>query len=198
MRKILLTLLALSLLSGCSVTALTMKATKPLIQSTFIAVMDEPDLTIAKSAIESDLKLLDGVLEERPNDRELLTLSAMGFFAYSYAYVEEDSAARAVILYDRSKGYAVRGLITFGFDTTVLGRSVEEIEKELSKLPKGADPFVFWYALSSAMKIMQTLDKTASLADLPRAEAMMRRVRNRDFNVFLWRSAIILRGIAGI
>jgi len=171
-------------LTGCSMTSLTMKATKPLIRNAFLEVMDEPDLTIARTAIESDLKLLDGVLRERPNDRELLTMSAMGTFAYSYAYADDDSSQRAKLLYQRSMEYALRGLKTYGFEASTMNAPVEKIEQEIAKLPTQADPFLFWYSLSSAMNIMLSLDNPNRLADLPRIEAIMKLVRSRDSTYF--------------
>ncbi len=164
--------------------SITVKATKPLIRSTFTEVMDEPDLVIAKTSVESNLKLLDGMLHDQPKDRELLELAAMGYFAYSIAFVEDDSAARAMAIYERSKGYAARGLATFGYDTALLRATPDEIASSIERLPAKATPFVFWFGLSSAMRIMLAIDNTELLADLPRVENMMQLVRMRDSTYF--------------
>ncbi|MCK5739599.1 hypothetical protein KAH55_10470, partial [bacterium] len=83
------------LLSGCSMQKLTMKAMDPVIDGSMQALFAESDLGIARSAIEVDLKLLDGMLVNQPKNRKLLFFAAQGYTSYALGFVEDESVERA-------------------------------------------------------------------------------------------------------
>lgn len=79
---------------GCSITRLTIGATSGIIEGSFEAMNRETDLQIAAQAIPADLKLLDGLLMEAPDNRNLLLLGAQGYASYALGFVEDSSVAR--------------------------------------------------------------------------------------------------------
>ena len=58
-------------------------ASRPMIDGAMQALMSETDLELARSGFESNLKLIDGFLELKPNDYELLTLATQGYAGYA-------------------------------------------------------------------------------------------------------------------
>ena len=174
-----------------------MKAAKPLISSTFSVLLDEPDLAIAKTSIEADLKLLEGILQHRPRDRALLEKAALGYFAYAFAFVEDIDTMRAQALYRRSRGFALRGLAASGFDTTAVYGPLEGLDSAIMNADRKAVPFAFWMALSWGMETFLRLDDPLLLADLPRAEALMRFVRHTDSSYFFGGAPLFFGALNG-
>ncbi|MDK9699200.1 MAG: TRAP transporter TatT component family protein [bacterium] len=163
---------------------IAMKATKPLISATFSQILDEPDLMIAKSAVESDLKLLEGILVHRPKDRELLELAALGYTAYAMAFAEDDDPVRASELYQRGRMYAKRGLCTYGVTDSLFILPPEQLERKLAKLPSSANGLIVWGGLAWGLQIIQSLDNPELIADLPRVTTMVNLIRERDSTYF--------------
>lgn len=181
------TLILISLLffmSGCSFTSMTMKATKPLISSTFDQVMNESNPELAKSAIESHIKLLEGILVHRPRDQELLTYASMGYAAYALGYIEDDSTELAIEFYERSVKFALKGLRNYGVSEESAHGDLEKFEHIVSQLPKKAAPLLFWASLSWSLESFLSLENPNSLANLTRAEVMMKRVVELDSTYF--------------
>ena len=85
---------------------------------------DDPELV--KDALPFALKLIEGLLEQRPEHRGLLLAAAGGFTQYAYAFIQQDAEEleeqdvtaalemrnRARRLYLRARDYALRGLET--------------------------------------------------------------------------------------
>lgn len=108
---LLLLLFTLVIIPGCSIQKLAIRSTGSVLDASFEALMAEDDLELAKTAIESDLKILEGFLNIDSSNKELLLLAAQGFASYALGFVEDEDPARAVKLYERSRRYASRWLM---------------------------------------------------------------------------------------
>ncbi|NIT61833.1 MAG: lipoprotein, partial [Aliifodinibius sp.] len=78
MRKLLLLLSSLILLSGCSLQKIALNTTTGLFSYGIEAIYAEPDLEIAETAVASNLKLLEGFHRADPQNETLLQILTQG------------------------------------------------------------------------------------------------------------------------
>lgn len=179
-------LLALSLFAvqGCSITQLTIGATGGIIKGAFEAMNRETDLKIASQAIPGDLKLLDGLVLEDPNDQSLLLLGAEGYTSYALGFVEDSSASRASLFYMRARDYGLRILFRNGDFKKNFKGDLADFQKALDEFGRDDVPAVFWTANAWGNYINLNRDNVDALSDLPKAEAMMKFVLRYDPSYF--------------
>ncbi len=158
----------------------TIWATRPLIFSSMDALMSETDLELAKTAMEANLKLLDGLLEVDPDNRELLTLAAQGYTGYALMFVEDENPARAGALYQRAKNLGLRALAQRGRAFLKGDFNARQLAGLTKRLKEEDIPAAYWTAAAWSSSI--SLDRTspASVAELPRALGLMQWVYDRE------------------
>ncbi len=133
------------------------------------SIFEECDPDLAKEAIPANLKLLEGILKNDPENPEILRLLSMGFCGYSLLFVEsDDNRERASKLYYRATVY---GLKAVGFS-----ENPEKINKEvLEYLFNGLDDkglnSLLWATVSWSSWINLNLDKPAAIAQLGMAQS---------------------------
>lgn len=178
---VLLAVLLLVGVNGCGVRQMVVRsATAPIIDGGFSAMMAEEDLVLAKTALESNLKLIEGLLVSDPDNSKLTLLASQGFTAYSLGFVEDEDPGRAVKLYKRGRDYGNRWLVQeYGIDLLAID-SFSEFEHAVEELPVDAVPGVFWMANSWASSLLLSLNDISAISNLPRVEAMMRFVLEHD------------------
>ena len=71
--------LLLFLLSACSLDRFVIRQTATLLDYGVIALYEEGDLQIARTALESNIKLLEGMIKGDPDNRELRLLTSQQF-----------------------------------------------------------------------------------------------------------------------
>jgi predicted anti-sigma-YlaC factor YlaD len=177
----------LPLLSGCSIKRLAVNQVGNALAgsgSTF-ASDDDPDLV--KAAVPFSLKLMESVLAENPNHRELLLASASGFTQFAFAFVQQDADeledsdlaaaeklhTRARRLYVRGRNYGLRGLELAhpGFE-----KNLRADPKTTLQAARAKDvPLLYWTATAWAASISLSKDNPDMLADLPFPEALIDR-----------------------
>ena len=161
-------------LSGC--VKLALQASPSLIPHLTGAIFEECDVELAKQALPSDLKLMEGLLKNDPHSKQILTALCMGFTGYAMLFVEEDAPDRASRLYLRAKEYGLRAL---GPGAGMLGKpgvKKETLRGVLSLLGEEELEALFWTAMSWNAWLNLNLDKPAALAQLPAAQACLERV----------------------
>jgi hypothetical protein len=170
----------LFLFTGCSIERLALRSTTGLIENSLEAIEEETDLILAEQSIASNLKLLEGMIKSDPGNRNLLLLAARGFTSYALGFVEQDDPVRAVMLYNRARDYGLRGLRRNREFDRAFDRPFEEFEASLRTIPDRDIPLLFWTANAWAGAIQQNIGDPRSLANLPRVEAMMQIVLERN------------------
>ncbi|PHX95670.1 MAG: hypothetical protein CK546_01355 [Pedosphaera sp.] len=153
------------------------------------ATDDDPDLI--RAAAPFSLKLMESLLVESPQHRELLQALTSGFTQYAYAFAalpadeleEKDLAAanaghaRAKRLYLRARNYGLRGLAVKHPDFEKLLRASPTAVRVTTK----ADVhLLYWTAVSWAAGISLSKDNPDAIADLPLAAALMDRALALD------------------
>lgn len=171
-------------LQGCSITQLTISATSGILEGGFEAMNRETDLQMAATAIPTDLKLLDGLILKSPDNEELLLLGAQGYTSYALGFVEDSSAKRASLFYDRAKNYGLRILFENKDFKENYQADLDHFTKSLDGFDKDDVPAVFWTANAWGNYININRDNSDALADLPKVDAMMNFVLKHDESYF--------------
>jgi hypothetical protein len=169
---------------GCSLTSLTISATSVIIDGGFKAMNRETDIQLASQALPSDLKLLDGLILESPDNEKLLLLGAQGYSSYALGFVEDSSKERAGTFYSRARDYGLRILFKNDDFQKGFNGDLEGFQKSLNEFGKDDVPAIFWTANAWGSYLNINRDNSDALADLPKVEAMMDFVLKYDENYF--------------
>lgn len=184
---------ALALLAaGCSVKRMAVNRFGDALAGGGDVFASDSDPELIRDASPFSLKLLEGVLAENPNHRELLLATARGFCQYARAFVQEDadtleghdlaaarqSYLRARGLYLRARDYGLRGLATRHprFEANLRANPAQA----LKTLSADDVALAFWTAASWGAAISVSKDKPDLIADLPLVEAMLGRTLELD------------------
>ncbi|MHB1083705.1 MAG: TRAP transporter TatT component family protein [Thiobacillus sp.] len=166
-------------LGGCSTGQLIARGASPLIDNGLIAMNRETDLEIARVSIPANLKMIEALLLADPGNAAYELQAAMGFYGYVMGFVDDDPD-RASALYRRAFDHASVALAAQGMPAELLTGDTIQFDAALAKLNPRAVPALFWTASSWGKWIEHQLDEPARLAELPRVEALMRRVLALD------------------
>lgn len=178
--------------TGCSVKRLAINQLGDALSNGggSFATDDDPDLI--RAAAPFSLKLMESLLVESPQHRELLQALASGFTQYAYAFAalpadeleEQDLAAanagraRAKRLYLRARNYGLRGLAVKHPDFEKLLRASPAAAVRATK--QADVHLLYWTAVSWAAGISLSKDNPDAIADLPLAAALMDRALALD------------------
>ena len=179
-----LPIIFLLIFSACSIQSLTLRAIDPVLDGSIEALFEESDLVLAKTALESDLKLLEGMLKRSPDHSKLLFLATQGYASYALGFVEDDDPQRAGKLYLRAKAYGLRILNRKKQFKSALTQNMNAFEGALQSFSKKDVPALFWTANAWGNYINLNSGDPGALIALPRVEAMMRRVLELDEGYF--------------
>ncbi len=162
MKKIIFTLACLTALPACTVRQIALRTTAGILERGVSAFYEEEDIPFARDSMTSHLKLLEGFLKNDPGNKKLLFSLAQGFGGYSFLFMEDESPERAKYFYKKARDY---GLLILG-----------DKMSDLSRVTADEAPALFWtaYAWGGWANLNRT--DPQALADLPKVEAMIRRV----------------------
>jgi len=209
-------LLAVSLAGGCSVRTFALNQMGDALASSGSTFASDNDVELIGAAAPFSLKLMESVLAETPDHRELLLAVTKGFVQYSYAYVElpadelEDRNVKAAYaerdrarrLYLRARNYGLHGLEV----------AHPELPKLLKTDPKGALSattiedvgLLYWTGIAWAAAISLSKDDPFLVADLPTVGALVQRALVLDesydhgaIHVFLISYEMSRAGVSG-
>ena len=178
-RPAVLALLAL-LAAGCTPKQ-TVVRTTALILPDAVAVMNaEPDLEIARTAAGANLKLAEGLLRADPHNRYLAAVTTQGFAGYALAFVEGEDPARAAALYRRGKEFGVAALARDRTFAAALDGSDADFAASVQRIGQGSKELLLWTAACWGKWVDLSRTDPAAIADLPRVEALWRRLLALD------------------
>jgi hypothetical protein len=139
-------------------------------------VFEECDPELAELSIPAELKILEGVLKNDPENKQILTSLCMGFTGYSMLFIEEKDTERASGLYLRARNYGLRAL----YNKTPLLNAVnvrkELIVKILENMDSSDIDALFWTTMSWNAWINLNLDKPSALSQLGIAELCLKKM----------------------
>ncbi len=156
-------------------------------------IQGEGDLAVVEATLEGNIGTLERI--SKIGSKNLIITTARAYSSYA-GFIEDkmeeaeiagdyetakDMRARAIDLYIRSEGYALKALAksdkTFSEVRTV---DLTALEKALQKLKKKEVEPLFWTAYSIARGISLQKDDPMQVIDLARVELMMGRVLELD------------------
>jgi len=183
MKKIAL-LFLVSLLGGCSINQLTVRASMPMIEGGMQALYRESDLQLAEAAFAPNIELLEGMIVNDPSNQTLHEYAAQAYYGYAFGFVEDTQPARAAALYQRGLKHAQRALQLAGFGTSFTDSTLEEFSSEVDDMDEAAIAALFWASSNWAKWIDMNRDSVDAIGQLPKAVALMERVLALDENYF--------------
>jgi len=188
--------LFLFIFSGCF-QQIAVDSLTSIMENAFEVLNEEADLELAEQSIAGNLKLLESVLRTDPGNRDLLMMVCRGYASYAMAFVEDEDPVRAREFYRRGLNYGRQlfnkaGKIAKSFDGTSA-----DVEAALSGAGISRVPAIFWMAVSWGGYVSLGLTDPDALAALPKVEAMMNFVRDRDPGYFYGGADFFLGTIAG-
>jgi hypothetical protein len=173
-KKPILIFLFLPFLTGC--VKLVTQFSPNLIPNLTQTFFEECDAELARVSLPADLKLLEGLLKNDPQNKQLLTALCMGFTGYSMLFVEEQDPERASLLYLRARSYGLKALGRKGSFLKGSELSVQNIRKRLQTFGETDLKTLFFTTMSWNAWINLNLDKTTALAQMGIAQACLERV----------------------
>src|ERR1041385_351246 len=135
------------LCSGC-LQQIAVSSLEGIMDTGFEVLNEEQDLDLADKSIASNLKLLDTILRKDPDNSRTLLLACIGYSSYALGFVEDDSADRARLFYDRAKSYGMKILAKRDKFARAVDRSPGEFQSGVVSLSRDDVPAMFWTAVA--------------------------------------------------
>lgn len=154
---------------------MTVGSAATLLEDVSNSANKQSDLRVIREGMPAYLMLIDGMVEAVPDNARLLITAAQAYASFASAFVEDADKEYARTLYAKAKKYALRALELQGLNQPV-SRSFDDFEKALNQLGKDDVPYMFWTATCWGSWIRLSLGSMAAVAELPRVEALMKRV----------------------
>lgn len=154
---------------------MTVGSAATLLEDVSNSANKQSDLRVIREGMPAYLMLIDGMVEAVPDNARLLITAAQAYASFASAFVEDADKEYARTLYAKAKKYALRALELQGLNQPV-SRSFDDFEKALNQLDKDDVPYMFWTATCWGSWIRLSLGSMAAVAELPRVEALMKRV----------------------
>ncbi|MCZ6775090.1 MAG: TRAP transporter TatT component family protein [Ignavibacteria bacterium] len=187
---------AVVLFVGC-IQQIAISTVASIVDDGFEGFTEEQDLDFAEKALPANLKLLEVMLKSDPENDRLLLLLSEGYNSYSLGFVEDRDLERARMFYVRARDYGLRILRQDDALAKAIDGSVDDLKVALSKLDEDEVPGVFWSAFGWISYINLTRTSPDALADLPRAEAMINFVIEKDSSFYFGSAHLILGALYG-
>lgn len=164
-------------LTACSPRTVAVRTTASLLDHGAQAFYEEPDPELAREAMASQLKLLEVLLKNEPNNPTLLELAAQGFGGYAFLFIEDAQPDRAREFYLRGRGYGLALLARHKEFKGIEALPLSHLEPALKSAKPADAPALFWSAYNWGGWINLSKDSPDAIAGLPKVAAIMRRVQ---------------------
>ena len=176
-KYLLVTTLVLVIGTGC--TNMLYSATSNMASSLSHAMLNHDDLDTIKGAAPAYLLMADGLLQDYPNDIDLLTAASQMYNAYANVFVSEPQRAKR--LTQRAFEYAERAAcLQRSIACNWRKQSFINFTSNLQELTKDDVPVFFTLGASWAGWIQARSNDWNAIADLPRVTAIMQRIIELD------------------
>ena len=167
-------------LCSCSLNTLALRSTATLLDRGVAAYYGESDPQLAREAMASQLKFVEGLLQSDLQNRRLNRLAAEGFGGYTFLFIEDAQPERAKSLYLRGRDYGLRALSARPGLAGLAALMPDDLEKALQRASPADAPALFWAAFCWSGFIKLSRDSPQAVAELPKAVAVMKRANELD------------------
>lgn len=139
------------------------------------AIMNQDDPETVRTGAPAYLLLIDGLIADNPRDRNTLLAGAQLYGAYAAIFV--DDKARALQMARKARDYARRGLCAdYPQVCRVEAAPYDQFVPSLHEVQAEGLQALYVYGTAWAGLIQADSSNWAAIADLPKVEAVMRRV----------------------
>jgi len=174
--RTLLIFLVLTIPAACiSNKQMTVRSAATLLEDVAKSSYKQSDLRVIREGMPAYLMLIDGMVEAVPDNARLLITAAQAYASFASAFIENEDQDFARALYKKAKKYALRSLELRGLKDPV-SIPFEKFEAGLNSLGQDDVPYMFWTGTCWGSWIRLNLGSMAAVAELPRVEALMKRV----------------------
>lgn len=175
--KICLIIIIATLLAGCS--SVVSRATSGLADNLGVAILNQDDPATVRDGAPAYLLMLDSFVHGSPDNPDTLMAAAELYAAYGVLFAED--ANRANRLTTRARDYGERALCaTDHHGCDIADLPFASYQEALAKLDKKDTEALYTFSLAWFGWVKVNSSDMLALAQLPRAEAAMRRVRELD------------------
>ncbi len=188
--------LAAFFLTGC-IQTIAVSTVGGIVDQGFSAFTEEGDLDFAEKALPGNLKLLEVMLKNDPDNTRLLRLASEGYSSYALAFLEDTDPARAREFYLRGRDFGLRILRQDPDIERALRTSAEDLRAVLSRRSADEVPGAFWTAFGWGSYIYLSLDDPAAVAGLPMAQTLMEFVEGADSTFYYGGAELFLGTLYG-
>jgi tetratricopeptide (TPR) repeat protein len=157
---------------------------EPILQQSSAALYEESDLQLAEQALAGNLKLVEGLLKNDPQNEELLLLLAQGYAGYAMGFVEDIDPERGKIFYLRAREYAMKVLRKDQAFVNAEKKDLEELTKVINSYKADKVASLFWAGFAGAGYINLDLGNPMALMDLPKIQLFMDRVEKLNASFY--------------
>jgi len=189
--KLLVVLVTCMSLTGCVKMAL--KAAPEFIPRLSQTFFEECDPDLARQSLPASLKLMEGLLKNDPENKQILTTLCTAFTGYAMLFIEDDDPEAASSLYLRARCYGLKALGSKAPLSKDVNLKTDIIEERIRAIGKKDLPALFWSTMAWNSWINLNLDKPAALGQLSTAQACLHRVLEIKPDYF-YGTAYILMG----
>jgi len=163
----------------------------------FSAITEEGDLSFAEEALPGNIKLLEVMLKNDPENERLLMLISQGYSSYALGYLEDSLQDRARDFYKRGRDFGLRMLRQDAGVARALDGTIDDLRAALATRDKDLVPAAFWTAFGWGSYIYLSLDNMDAIGDLPRTEALMEFVAQHDSTYYFGGAHVFLGTLFG-
>jgi tetratricopeptide (TPR) repeat protein len=187
-------------LAACSPKAMIVGQITDLVDNGITAYERDADLDFMEKAIPANIKLLEAMLANSPDDRQLMTVLSRLYGSYAFGFVEtrfeealygvhlSDTEARerdalegqVNRYYEKGVGYALMALEKSVPGATEAFQKVTTITPYLDRLGREEVAPLFWYGFNLGAWVNHNLDSVTAISHAHVARAVMERVLELD------------------
>ncbi len=179
--------------SGCSTSKLAVGSMTPVLANTVEATLRSDDPDLVGEGLPTSLLLIEGMLETKPGERELHRLGSLLYFAYAFAFVEDENATRASGLYQRGLEHAWKAFDDAATERAIREGTFDELATGIAGVGNKDADALLWVCANWGMWLQLNLEKPRAAADLARLLPLAERVAALDDSLF-WGMPRILLG----
>jgi TRAP transporter T-component len=173
---------------GCSIKQAGLNRMASALSDASVVYESDNDPEFVRVAAPSTLKTVEMLLSQSPRNERLLATACRGFTEYSYAFLHVESELRpsdpaaaelrrrAVLMYERARGYCVRGLQVRHAQVT--GEAA--LAPQLATMTAADVPLLYWTAVSWGAELSIAPNQLVRVGELVTVRAILGRARELD------------------
>ena len=156
----------------------------PLLDNSREAAYLSDDIRTFGDAAPANLFLLEGMIQTDPENDDLRLNTAMLYFFYGFAYMEEEDPDYASLLYSKGLNHAWTALAAASDLPRERGIAFTEFESFVPSIELEQVPAAVWAAICWSQYISLHLDQTKVMRDIPKVQALLDRAIELDGTYF--------------